>query len=309
MFWYGMNHWLTLDRGGEMYDRRLDAIVAAAELGSFSKAAERLSISTPALVKQVTTFEREFGVVAFERTHTGVRPTAAGASLVEDARKIMGEVAAALWRARNLGGTASVRLGVSLMAPGRNTQALWPQVHELMPDLQLEIVTVDDLYDPKTTVMTRLGAEVDVVQTSYSTVRWGGMCRLLPLFSTPFSIDVLRTSPLAERRRLTVDDLRGRRVRMLRHANDATDHLRRVLKATEGIEVMDVQSFDFALFNDAAESGDVVVTSGAWSGVHPGFVGIELDCGIRVPCFLAYPRDPAPHVRRFVDALAQVIEP
>lgn len=96
---------------------------------------------------------------------------------------------------------------------------------------------------------------------------------------------------------------------MLRHANDATDHLRRVLKATEGIEVMDVQSFDFALFNDAAESGDVVVTSGAWSGVHPGFVDIELDCGIRVPCFLAYPRDPAPHVRRFVDALAQVIEP
>lgn len=86
-----------------MYDRRLDAIVAAAELGSFSKAAERLSISTPALVKQVTTFEREFGVVAFERTHTGVRPTAAGASLVEDARKIMGEVAAALWRARNPG--------------------------------------------------------------------------------------------------------------------------------------------------------------------------------------------------------------
>ena len=292
-----------------MYDRRLDAIVAAAELGSFSKAAERLSISTPALVKQVTTFEREFGVVVFERTHTGVRPTAAGASLVEDARKIMGEASAALWRARNLGGTASVRLGVSLMAPGRNTQALWPQVHELVPDLQLEIVTVGDLYDPKTTVMTRLGAEVDVVQTSYSTVRWGGMCRLLPIFTTPFSIDVLRTSPLAERRRLTVDDLRGLRVRMLRHANDATDHLRRVLKATEGIDVMDVQSFDFALFNDAAEAGDVVVTSGAWSGVHPGFVGIELDCGIQVPCFLAYPRDPAPHVRRFVDALAKVIEP
>ena len=39
------------------------------------------------------------------------------------------------------------------------------------------------------------GAEVNVVQTSYSTVRWGGMCRLLPLFPTPFSIDVLRTSP------------------------------------------------------------------------------------------------------------------
>lgn len=291
-----------------MYDRRLDAIVAAAELGSFSKAADRLSISTPALVKQVTTFEREHGIVIFERSHTGVSVTDAGSALVGDARKIMAESAAALQRARSLCGGASIRLGVSLMAPGKNTQALWPQIHALVPDLQLEIVTVGDLYDPRSTVMTRLGAEVDVVQTSYSTVRWGGMCRLLPIFTTPFSIDVLRTSPLARKGRLTIDDLRGLRVRMLRHANDATDHLRRVFKATDGIEVVDVQTFDFALFNEAAEAGDVVVTSGAWSGVHPGFTGLELDYGIDVPCFLAYPREPAPHVQRFVDALARVLD-
>lgn len=291
-----------------MYDRRLDAIVAAAELGSFSKAADRLNISTPALVKQVTTFEREHNIVLFERSHAGVATNEAGASLVEDARRIMAESAAALWRARSLGSGASIRLGVSLMAPGKNTQALWPQVHALAPDLQLEIVSVGDLYDPRSTVMTRLGAEVDVVQTSYSTVRWGGMCRLLPIFSTPFSIDVLRTSPLARKGTISIEDLRGLRVRMLRHANDATDQLRRILKATDGVEVVDMQTFDFALFNEAAEAGDVVVTSGAWSGVHPGFTGLELDCSIEVPCFLAYPREPAPHVQRFVDALAKVLE-
>ena len=279
-----------------MYDRRLDAIVAAAELGSFSKAADRLNISTPALVKQVTTFEREHNIVLFERSHAGVATNEAGASLVEGARRIMAESASALQRARSLCGGASIRLGVSLMAPGKNTQALWPQIHALAPDLQLEIVSVGDLYDPRSTVMTRLGAEVDVVQTSYSTVRWGGMCRLLPIFTTPFSIDVLRTSPLARKGRLTIEDLRGLRVRMLRHANDATDQLRRVLKATDGVEVVDMQTFDFALFNEAAEAGDVVVTSGAWSGVHPGFTGLELDCSIEVPCFLAYPREPVPFV-------------
>lgn len=291
-----------------MYDRRLDAIVAAAELGSFSKAADRLNISTPALVKQVTTFEREHSIVLFERSHAGVATNEAGASLVEDARRIMAESASALQRARSLCGGASIRLGISLMAPGKNTQALWPQIHALAPDLQLEIVSVGDLYDPRSTVMTRLGAEVDVVQTSYSTVRWGGMCRLLPIFTTPFSIDVLRTSPLARKGRLTIEDLRGLRVRMLRHANDATDQLRRILKATDGVEVVDMQTSDFALFNEAAEAGDVVVTSGAWSGVHPGFTGLELDCSIEVPCFLAYPREPAPHVQRFVDALAKVLE-
>ena len=54
MFYYGINHRFILislkpnRAGASMYDRRLDAIVAATELGSFSKAAEKLSISTPA---------------------------------------------------------------------------------------------------------------------------------------------------------------------------------------------------------------------------------------------------------------------
>ncbi len=290
-----------------MYDRRLGAIVMAAELGSFTKAAERLNISTPALVKQVSAFEGEYGITVFARSHTGVSPTEAGLALVGDAKKIMADSAAAIWRARNICGGGSIRLGVSLMCPGKNTQALWPQVHELVPDLKLEIVAVGDLYNPETSVMTRLGAEVDVIQTSYSTVRWGGMCQLLPIFSTPFSIDVVGTSPLAKKERLTMDDLRGLRVRMLRHANDATDQLRRELKREPGIEVIDVQSFDYALFNDAGEAGDVVVTSGAWSGIHPGFTGVPLACPIEVPCFLAYPREPAPHVKRFIDAMAEVL--
>ena len=49
----------------DVYDRRLDAISAAAELGSFSRAAAKLRVSTPALVKQVSGFEAEFGITLF----------------------------------------------------------------------------------------------------------------------------------------------------------------------------------------------------------------------------------------------------
>ena len=55
-----------------VYDRRLEAITAAAELGSFSRAAAKLRVSTPALVKQVSGFEAEFGITLFERSHSGV---------------------------------------------------------------------------------------------------------------------------------------------------------------------------------------------------------------------------------------------
>mgnify|MGYP006969151508 CR=1 FL=1 len=110
------------------------------------------------------------------------------------------------------------------------------------------------------------------------------MGRRLP--KTPYRqravyIDVLRTSRLARKTRITVADLEGMRLRVLRHGNDAMDSLRIDLLADGGVDVIDVDSFDFALFNDAEEKGDAVLTCGAWSGVHPAFVGVPFLCGAR----------------------------
>lgn len=293
-----------------MYDRRLDAIVAAAELGSFSRAAERLSISTPALVKQVSGFESEYGVVAFERSHAGVEPTEAGRLIVESARSIIQQSEATLQRARDISeGNAAVRLGISLMCPGKNTLALWPRIHELEPGLKLEIVQIDDLYDERTSVMTHLGEAVDIIQSSYSTARWGGNCKLLPVFQARFSIDVPRTCTLASRPYASIEDLAesGMRLRILRHGNDAMDRLRDRLIARGDVAVVDVDTFNFGLFNEAEEAGDAVLTCGAWSGVHPAFTGILLDVEQTVPCFLAYSQRPSPQVERFVAAMKRAL--
>lgn len=113
-----------------MCDRRLEAITAAAELGSFSRAAAKLRVSTPALVKQVSGFEAEFGITLFERSHSGVKVTSAGALPVDDARSIMRQSEDALRRARRAAGDGgAVRLGVSMMCPGRQTLSMWTDVH------------------------------------------------------------------------------------------------------------------------------------------------------------------------------------
>lgn len=247
-----------------MYDRRLDAISAAAELGSFSRAAAKLRVSTPALVKQVSGFEAEFGITLFERSHSGVKVTPAGALLVDDARSIMRQSEDALRRARRAAGDGgAVRLGVSMMCPGRQTLALWPQVHDMEPRLRFEIVPVGDLYDERETVMRSLGREVDVVQSSFSTPRWGDACQKLRIVNVPFYIDLPRTSPLARKNRISIADLEGMRLRVLRHGNDAMDSLRIDLLADGGVDVIDVDNFDFALFNEAEEKGDAVLTCGA----------------------------------------------
>ena len=243
----------------DVYDRRLEAISAAAELGSFSRAAAKLRVSTPALVKQVSGFEAEFGITLFERSHSGVKVTPAGALLVDDARSIMRQSEDALRRARRAAGDGgAVRLGVSMMCPGRQTLSMWSSIHDLKPSLRFEIVPVSDLYDERETV--------------------------------------------------TVADLEGMRLRVLRHGNDAMDSLRIDLLADGGVDVIDVDSFDFALFNEAEEKGDAVLTCGAWSGVHPAFVGVPFLCGREVPVFLHYPLEPTLQVQKFVNAMAQLLK-
>ncbi len=63
-----------------------------AELGSLSKASERLHIAQPALSRQVRHLEQELGVTLFERHGRGMHPTDAALDILEHARNIMGEL-------------------------------------------------------------------------------------------------------------------------------------------------------------------------------------------------------------------------
>lgn len=105
--------------------RHLRYIVAAAEAGSFGRAARGLRVAPQALAAQVADVERELGAMLFERTRQGVRPTAAGAGFVADARRILAAAEAAAARARRAGdggdelAVASVELGfTSGVVPG-----------------------------------------------------------------------------------------------------------------------------------------------------------------------------------------------
>jgi LysR family transcriptional regulator, benzoate and cis,cis-muconate-responsive activator of ben and cat genes len=83
--------------------RRLRYFIVAAEAGHFGRAADRLRISGPALGQQIKEFEDEVGVELFERLPRGVRLSAAGVSLLADARRILGDLEASAERARDIG--------------------------------------------------------------------------------------------------------------------------------------------------------------------------------------------------------------
>lgn len=69
-----------------MYNPQLDTFICVVEAGSFSKAADKLYISPPAVIKQINSLENNLGVQLFARTHRGLVVTAAGKSLYQDAK-------------------------------------------------------------------------------------------------------------------------------------------------------------------------------------------------------------------------------
>ena len=52
-----------------MYNPQLETFLCVAECGSFNKAAEKLYISPPAVIKQINLLEEELDLQLFVRTH------------------------------------------------------------------------------------------------------------------------------------------------------------------------------------------------------------------------------------------------
>jgi DNA-binding transcriptional LysR family regulator len=122
--------------------RHLRHFLLAAEHEHFGRAAEKARIAQPSLSRSVADLERLAGAPLFDRVGRGVRLTVAGRALAEDAARILGEVDAALVRAKALaGGTqGALRVGfVESAAWGGEVPAWLGSVRTRLPEVKLDL--------------------------------------------------------------------------------------------------------------------------------------------------------------------------
>src|SRR3712207_2849649 len=120
----------------------LRIFLAALELGSVTRAADRCGIATSAAAKRIQDLEADSGVLLLERRSRGVRPTPAGEVLARHARALL-DLAARLsddLRALAAGGLGSVRPHATASAIGghRLAEALAEFASE-RPGVQVEL--------------------------------------------------------------------------------------------------------------------------------------------------------------------------
>jgi len=120
----------------------LRIFLAALELGSVTRAADRCGIATSAAAKRIQDLEADCGVLLLERAARGVRPTPAGEAFARHGRALL-DLAARLaddLRAFAAGGLGSVRLHAtaSAIAGHRLAEALAEFAAE-RPGIQVEL--------------------------------------------------------------------------------------------------------------------------------------------------------------------------
>jgi DNA-binding transcriptional LysR family regulator len=122
--------------------RHLRYYLAVADALNFSRAAERLNVTQPALSRQVHDLEDEIGFRLFERSTTKVRSTEAGRFFQQRANKLLMELDIAVTGAQRIakGATGELRIGTDWSASELLVAGAARELHERHPEISIDFV-------------------------------------------------------------------------------------------------------------------------------------------------------------------------
>ena len=295
-----------------MYDPRLNAFIAAADCGSFTKASEKLYISPTAVMKQINTLEDSLGIKLISRTNQGIRLTPAGQSVCKDARFMIDYSEKALERARRY--TEEYEntfcVGTSLLNPCKSFIDLWTRLSPHFPGYRLNIVPFEDEHTNILTEISALGEKFDFLTGVCDSSAWLERCGFQKLGEYKKCIAVNGEHRLAKKSIISLSDLHGEKLMMVKEGDSAlNDRIRADLKQNHPqIQIVDAPRFyDMSVFNSCAQSGDVLLTIECWQNVHPLLVTVPVEWDYAIPYGILYSKEPPDDVKRLIELVRGMI--
>ncbi len=288
-----------------MYNPMLDTLIAVADCGSFTKAAERLFISPTAVMKQMNTLEAHLNLKLIDRTPSGVRLTAAGEIICRDARFMIdySKKSIASANAATLQYETTFCVGTSLLNPAKPFMDLWYRINKEFPDYKLHLVPFEDNHEGILSEIEKLGEKFDFLIGVCDSKAWLSLCNFSLLGRYKKMIAVSREHRLASKKQIDIADLYGETLMMVKKGDSGVnDFLRNDLEKNHPqIRIEDTpQFYDLSVFNRCAETGKVLLTIECWRDVHPALVSIPVNWEYSIPYGLLYSKNAPEDVLRFV---------
>ena len=188
-----------------MYNHMLDTFIAAADCGSFTKAAELLYISPTAVMKQMNTLEEHLDMKLLERTPSGVHltrrrhPHLSGCQIHD---RVFPEVHRGRQGHPARPGHYFLR-GHLALNPAKPFMDLWYRVNRDFPEYKLHLVTFEDDHKGILTEIEQLGKKFDFLIGVCDSREWLRRCNFLALGRYKKMVAVSREHPLAGKNELS----------------------------------------------------------------------------------------------------------
>lgn len=307
MGYHGIN--LKFMQGGsQMYHPLLKTFLTVVDCGSFTKAADRLFLSSTAVMKQMNTLEQELGLTLIIRTPTGVRLSPAGEVIYKEAKVMMdySDKAIAKAKAAEEQYETTFCVGTSLLNPAKPFMDLWYQASQDFQNYKLHLVPFEDDHNGILSEIEKLGEKFDFLIGVCDSKMWLSACRFQPLGRYQKMIAVPRSHPLAKKERLTLEDLHGETLMMVKQGDsEVNDAIRLDLQKNHPqIQLEDTAHFyDMTVFNRCAETGNLLLTIECWKDVHPALVTLPVDWDYSIPYGLLYSLHAPEDVLQFVECV------
>ncbi len=126
-----------------MDDRRIEHFLTLASQLNFSKAAEMLNITQPALSRSIKAMEAELGITLFDRTTNKIRLTPSGVFLAEEFHKLKERFSSTINQAMSLqsGFSGQIRIGVTNGQLFHGIKQILKDYQEQHPDIRLFLLS------------------------------------------------------------------------------------------------------------------------------------------------------------------------
>lgn len=296
-----------------MYNKHLETFIQVADLGSFSKAAETLYISSTAVIKQINLLEQELNLQLFERTRRGITLTKAGRSIYSDAKYLIQYSKDSLTRANNAMQSEEkiIKIGSSLITPTQFILKLWSKIKGYCPDIKFQIVPFENTPENAREILANLGTNIDIVSGWFDEkfLNYRG-CKALKLEDEPVSCALSINHRLAFNKKLSISDLYGENIMLIKRGwNSHTDAIRDLLWSEHPqINIIDISFFNVDVFNHCESSNDILIGFGKWENVHPLLRIVPIEWNYTIPFGILYAYSPSPSVLEFLEAVSKVYD-
>ena len=291
-----------------MISQQLQVFLQVAECGSFSKAAQKMMVTPASVMKHMNTLEERLGVKLVKRSSQGIKLTAAGKSLYKDGKKLAALAENAVSRAKNAERSEgiTIRVGSSLLNPSRVLTDLWAPLREKYPQYKFHIVPYQDTKEQILSVISSLGERIDLLVGAFNSKTMRKAADYLNLGEYRLCVAVPERNPLASRKELTLRDLYGERLMMVKGGDtELLDHFHHMLTTAHSqIQVEEAgYYYDMDTFNTCEQTGSLLLTLDAWASIHPSLVTILVKWDYRIPYGILYAKTPSDDVKTFISII------